>query len=181
MQFTVGSPQVFLHRVGNTWIDNDGKRGRGGKISQDRHRCELRIGGSRELNRRAKRTLRLRQIIQCHNDLGKHKATRAEPARSLSYESNSSSRYYMFLVVIEEWGRAAARKMPISRPDLSVYKVYVIYRTLMDCYDHAVHLLECFHSDCAQLDVNDDACREMRCGGRLSRELQRRSPCHTAA
>src|SRR5260370_875742 len=51
----------------------DGKRGVGGNISQDGHRCELRIGGSRELNRRAKRTLRLRQIIQCDNDLGKHK------------------------------------------------------------------------------------------------------------
>src|SRR5258705_6375897 len=74
MQFTVGSPPLFLHRVGSTWIDNDGKRGVGGKISQDRHRCELRIGGSRELNRRAKRTLRLRQIIQCDNDLGKHKS-----------------------------------------------------------------------------------------------------------
>jgi hypothetical protein len=33
----------------------------------------------------------------------------------------------------------------------------------MDCYDHAVHLLECFHSGCVQLDVLDDACREMRC------------------
>ena len=36
-----------------------------------------------------------------------------------------------------------------------------------------------FHSGCVQLDVLDDACREMRCGGRLSRELQRSSPCHT--
>src|SRR6266851_6358291 len=79
MQFTVGSPPFFLHRVGSTWIDNDGKRGVGGKISQDRHRCELRIGGSREFNRRAKRTLRLRRIIQGDNDLGKHKATRVEP------------------------------------------------------------------------------------------------------
>jgi hypothetical protein len=50
----------------------------------------------------------------------------------------------MFLVVIEEWGMAAGREMPIFRSDLSVYKEYVIYRALMDCYDHAVHLLECF-------------------------------------
>ena len=38
-----------------------------------------------------------------------------------------------------------------------------------------------FHSGCVQLDFLDDACREMRCGGRLSRELQRSSSCHTAA
>src|SRR5580704_16543827 len=99
MQFTVVSPPVFLHRVGTAWIDNDGKRGVGGKISQDGHRCELRIGASREFNRGAQRTLRLRQIIQGDNDLGKHKATRGERTRTLSYEPNSRSRYYMFLVV----------------------------------------------------------------------------------
>src|SRR5260370_42555908 len=100
MQFIVGSPPFFLHRVGSTWIDNDGKRGVGGKISQDGHRCELCIGGLREFNRRAKGTLRLRQIIQGDNDLGKHKATRGEPTRTLSYESNSNSRYYIFMIVI---------------------------------------------------------------------------------
>src|ERR1700760_3891288 len=100
MQFTVGSPPFFLHGVGCTWIDNEGKRGVDGKVSQDRYSCEFRIGGSRELNRHAKRTLGLRQIIQGDNDLGKHKATRLDPTRSLSYESNSSCRYYMFLVVI---------------------------------------------------------------------------------
>ena len=46
----------------------------------------------------------------------------------------------MFLVVIEEWGMAAGREVSIFRSDLSVYKEYVIYRTLMDCYDHPVHL-----------------------------------------
>jgi hypothetical protein len=56
----------------------------------------------------------------------------------------------MFLVAIvlpfEEWRRVAGWEMAISsRPDLSIhYKEYVIYRALMDCYDHAVHLLECF-------------------------------------
>src|ERR1700677_689389 len=116
MQFAVGSAPVFHHRVGSTWIDNDGKRGVARKISQDGHRCELRIGGSRKFNRRAKRTLRLRQIIQCDNDLGKHKVTRAEPAPSLSYESNSSSRYYIFLVAIAQpWrmGWGGGRKMAI--------------------------------------------------------------------
>src|ERR1700722_11003468 len=98
MQFTMGSPPVFHHRVGTSWIDNDGKRAVGGKISQNGHSCELGIGGSRELNRRAKRTLRLRQIIQGDNDFGKHNATRGEPTRIPSYESGSNSRYYMFLV-----------------------------------------------------------------------------------
>src|SRR5580693_2839482 len=76
MQFAVDSPPVFLHRVGNTWIDNDSKRGVGGKISQDGHRGELRLAGTREFNRCAKRTLRLRQIIQGDDDPGEHKETR---------------------------------------------------------------------------------------------------------
>src|SRR6266702_3669100 len=120
MQFTVGSPPFFLHRVGSTWIDNDVKRGVGGKISHDGHRCELRIGGSRELNRRAKCSLRLRQIIQCDNDLGKHKSdSSGTPTRSLSYESNSSSRYYMFLVDRADLKNGVGWRMAISsRPDL---------------------------------------------------------------
>src|SRR6267378_6714825 len=119
MQFTVGSPPFFLHRVGSTWIDNDGKRGVGGKISHDGHRCELRIGGSREFNRRAKCSLRLGQIIQSDYDLGKHKATRGEPTRTLSYKSNSSSRYYMFLVDRADLKNGVGWRLAISsRPDL---------------------------------------------------------------
>src|SRR3954465_1681105 len=76
MQFAVGSLPFFLHRVWSTCIDDDGKRGVDGKISQDGYRCELRIGGSRELDRSAKRTLRLRQFIQCNNDFGKHSDSR---------------------------------------------------------------------------------------------------------
>jgi hypothetical protein len=70
------------------------------KISQDGHCCELSIAGTCEVNRRMKRTLRLRQIIKYDDYLGKHRATQMEPARALSYRSNSSSCYYMFLVVI---------------------------------------------------------------------------------
>ena len=40
----------------------------------------------------------------------------------------------MFLVVIVQFGRFVACGV--------FYKEYVIYRTLMHCYDHAVHLLE---------------------------------------
>src|ERR1700723_2697212 len=73
MQFSMGSPPFFLHRVRSIWIDDDGKRGVGGKGSQDGDRCKLRIGGARKFNRFAKRTLRLRQIIQGDSNLGKHK------------------------------------------------------------------------------------------------------------
>src|ERR1700727_2261290 len=31
VQFNMGSPAVFLHRVGSSWIDNDGKRSVGRK------------------------------------------------------------------------------------------------------------------------------------------------------
>src|SRR5579859_1399589 len=100
MQFTVYSASVLFDRVGRVWIGNDGKRGVGRKISRDGYRCELSIAGTCEVNRRAKRALRLRQIIQCDDYLGEHIATRVKPTRVLSYESNSRNRYYMFLVVI---------------------------------------------------------------------------------
>ena len=72
VQFALGSPAILSHRVGSSRIDDDAQRSVGGKIFQNRHRCELRIGGLREFNRRAKRTLRLGQIIQGYNDLRKH-------------------------------------------------------------------------------------------------------------
>src|SRR5579859_2096252 len=100
MQFTVGSEASLLHRAGSIRINNDGERGVGGKISQDGHGCKLSIANTCHVNRRTKRTLGLRQIIQCDDDIVIHRATLVEPTRVLSYESNMRDRYYIFLVVI---------------------------------------------------------------------------------
>src|SRR5277367_4468177 len=100
MQFTVRLAAAVLNQATRNRIGNNGKRGVGGRISQNRHGCELSVSGTREFDRRTERTLRLRQFIQGDDDLGKHKVTRVELIRVLSYESNSSGRYYIFLVVI---------------------------------------------------------------------------------
>src|SRR5437879_1046939 len=92
MQFTVGSAPVFLHRVWSIWIDNDGKRGIGGKISQDGNRWQLRIAGARDFNRRAKRALRLRQSFKATTILedikrlewNRHSLYRMSPTRAVA-------------------------------------------------------------------------------------------------
>ena len=61
------------------------------------------------------------------------------------------------------------------------YKEYVIYRAPMDCYHHAIHLPECFIPAKSDSRSSTTHTRETRFRGRLSRELQRSSPCHTAA
>ena len=61
------------------------------------------------------------------------------------------------------------------------YEEHVIYRTPMDCYHHAVDCWEKFRFGYVGFDAFDNECRERQFSGRLSRELQGSSTCHTAA
>jgi hypothetical protein len=98
-----------------------------------------------------KRTLRLRQIIKYDDYLGKHRATQMEPARALSYRSNSSSCYYMFLVVIvrplkngdfipvrSERPQCSRPQKLKASPSRRTLHISIMECTLLSCEDHRV-------------------------------------------